>query len=120
MFIFCLRVVWPASPAGLLGLQIVREEKPLAGQLSPSLPRLLLVDDEPDILAVCNMSLSESFDIMTFSDPRETLDYFKSHSSMYDLVLTDIKMLKQAQWVSAHQRNSRPWSGRPDPFHDDF
>lgn len=79
--------------------KLSEKKKQPAGQLSTSLPRLLLVDDEPDILAVCNMSLSESFDIMTSSGPRETLDHFKSHSSTYDLMLTDIRMLTQAQMI---------------------
>lgn len=59
-----------------------------------SLPRLLIVDDEKDILQVCKSSLSGSFQVTTFSDPAEALDYFRTHSSQFEMILTDIRMPK--------------------------
>lgn len=58
------------------------------------LPRLLIVDDEKDIVDICGMSLSDNFQIKGFSDSSEALDYFRTHSSQFDLVLTDIRMPK--------------------------
>lgn len=75
-------------------------------QLSTSLPLLLIVDDEKDILEVCKMSLSGSFEVTTFSDPAEALDYFRTHSSQFDLVLTDIRMPKLNGFQLARQIGS--------------
>lgn len=75
-------------------------------QLSSLLPRLLIVDDEKDILEVCKMSLAGTFEVTTFSDPMEALDYFRTHSSQFDLVLTDIRIPKLNGFQLARQINS--------------
>ena len=54
-------------------------------------PRILLVDDEKDIVTVLKASLQKNgYEVDGFSDPRAALANFKK--GHYDLVLLDIKM----------------------------
>lgn len=54
-------------------------------------PRILLVDDEKDIVTVLMASLQKNgYEVDGFSDPRAALANFKKDH--YDLVLLDIKM----------------------------
>ena len=56
-------------------------------------PRILLVDDERDIVTVLKASLQRNgFEVDGFSDPNEALANFKK--DRYDLILLDIKMPK--------------------------
>jgi two-component system, OmpR family, response regulator ChvI len=56
-------------------------------------PRILLVDDERDIVTVLKASLQRNgFEVDGFSDPTEALANFKK--DRYDLILLDIKMPK--------------------------
>jgi DNA-binding response OmpR family regulator len=53
--------------------------------------RVLLVDDEPDIVSVLKQGLKlKGFEVDGFTDPRKALEQFKP--DYYDLVVTDIKM----------------------------
>jgi two-component system catabolic regulation response regulator CreB/two-component system response regulator ChvI len=56
-----------------------------------SIPRILFVDDDHDILISMKKNLEyHGFNVDTFSNPLEALSSFKPES--YDLVLIDIKM----------------------------
>ena len=57
--------------------------------------RILLVDDEPDLLETVKMALSRclfSLSIEACHDGREALEKFKQAPDGYSLVLTDIRM----------------------------
>ena len=55
--------------------------------------RIMLVDDEPDIVAVFKKGLeSKGFQVDVFIDPEEALEQFKPN--LYDCIVTDIKMPK--------------------------
>ena len=55
--------------------------------------RILLVDDEADIVTVVKFGLEKNgFQIDAFTDPIEVLTHFKP--DYYDLILLDIKMPK--------------------------
>ena len=56
--------------------------------------RVLIVDDDPDILAIYKQGLEDygSFEVETFADPEETLSNFRS--GLYDCLLIDIRMPK--------------------------
>lgn len=54
-------------------------------------PRILLVDDEPDIAKVLKIGLGmEGYQVDAFTDPREAISHFKA--DYYDLLLLDFKM----------------------------
>jgi DNA-binding response OmpR family regulator len=54
-------------------------------------PRILVVDDEPDVNITLKLALeAEGFDVDTFDIPRLALSSFKP--DYYDLLLLDIKM----------------------------
>ncbi len=53
--------------------------------------RVLIVDDEPDIISVLKEGLKlKGFEVDGFTDPRKALEQFKPNS--YDIVVSDIKM----------------------------
>ena len=53
--------------------------------------RVLIVDDEPDIISVLRQGLQlEGFEVDGFTDPRKALEQFKPN--YYDIVVSDIKM----------------------------
>ena len=56
--------------------------------------RVLIVDDDPDILAIYKKGLEDYglFEVETFADPEETLSNFRS--GLYDCLLIDIRMPK--------------------------
>ena len=56
--------------------------------------RVLIIDDDPDILAVYKQGLEDYglFEVETFADPEETLSNFRS--GLYDCLLIDIRMPK--------------------------
>jgi two-component system cell cycle sensor histidine kinase/response regulator CckA len=58
------------------------KDKPLA--------RLLVVDDDPDIVQVLKLALSKNrFLVDAFTNPEEALENFKSNAQSYDLVVSD-------------------------------
>ncbi|MEO9321253.1 MAG: response regulator [Nitrososphaera sp.] len=54
--------------------------------------RVLVVDDEPDILYVCEKALEKQYLVSGFSSPEDALEHFKAHCAAVDLVLTDVRM----------------------------
>ncbi|MDP9015793.1 MAG: response regulator [Thermoproteota archaeon] len=57
------------------------------------LARLLIVDDEPDIVQVLKMGLLKNrFLVDAFTNPEEALQSFKSNAESYYLVVSDIRM----------------------------
>lgn len=61
-----------------------------------SLPsKIMIVDDEPDILLVTKMAIEIcGFSAETFDDPYAALEKFKARPAAFSLVLTDIRMPK--------------------------
>ena len=60
-------------------------DKPLA--------RLLVVDDDPDIVQILKIGLVKNgFLVEAFTNPEEALQSFKSDAESYCLVLSDIRM----------------------------
>lgn len=54
-------------------------------------PRVLLVDDEQDIVSVLKQGLKlEGFEVDGFTDPQKALEQFKP--DYYDFLVSDIKM----------------------------
>lgn len=54
-------------------------------------PRILIVDDEADILLILKRGLEQhGFEVTTFTDPRAALANYKP--GLYDLLLLDIRM----------------------------
>lgn len=59
----------------------------------PEVGRILVVDDEPDILKLSSRILeSAGFDVLVASDGREALGVFMRHRAEIGLVLTDLAM----------------------------
>jgi DNA-binding NtrC family response regulator len=56
--------------------------------------RVLIVDDDPDILITYKKGLEDSglFEVETFADPEETLSNFRS--GLYDCLIIDMRMPK--------------------------
>ena len=56
--------------------------------------RILIVDDDPDILTTYKKGLEESglFEVDTFTDPEEMLSNFKN--GLYDFLIIDIRLPK--------------------------
>ena len=53
----------------------------------------MVVDDEPDVLRMVEMYLKTwTFEVDAFSDPVKALGYFQKNSSLFSLVLTDVRM----------------------------
>jgi DNA-binding NtrC family response regulator len=64
----------------------------LSGNDKP-LARLLVVDDDPDIVQILKMGLVKNgFLVEAFTNPEEALQSFKSDVESYCLVLSDIRM----------------------------
>jgi DNA-binding NtrC family response regulator len=60
-------------------------DKPLA--------KLLIVDDDPDIVQVLKLGLlKERFLVNAFTNPEEALQSFKSNAESYCLVVSDVRM----------------------------
>ncbi|GEM_PF-239930 len=68
------------------------------------LASVLLVDDDSDITRIFKKALeNEGYRVGAFSDPVEALNQYRSAPTMYDLVLTDIKMQKMSGIELARQ-----------------
>ena len=58
-----------------------------------ALAKLLIVDDEPDIVQVLKLGLLKNrFLVNAFTNPEEALQSFKSDAESYCLMLSDIRM----------------------------
>ena len=65
----------------------------LSASYSENKKRILLVDDEPDIIGILKVGLEDNgFKVDAFTDPQEALSSFKA--SAYDLLLLDVRMPK--------------------------
>ena len=63
------------------------------------IPRIMVVDDEKDILSIIKRGLESDniFKVDTFSNGESALQAFESHSEYYyDIILTDIRMPKMS------------------------
>jgi two-component system cell cycle response regulator CpdR len=76
--------------------------------------RILVVDDEPDILLGLTMILEErGHYVNTFDNPAKALEHIASGDVHYDLVITDYRMpggisgLELAKRVKKHSRKKR-------------
>jgi len=65
--------------------------------------KILLVEDEPDILFVCKKGLLKRFKVDAFSASEEALKHFRQHYGEYELVLTDIRMPKLSGFELARE-----------------
>ncbi|MCG2751674.1 MAG: sigma-54 dependent transcriptional regulator [Desulfobacteraceae bacterium] len=76
--------------------------------MMPDKPELLIVDDEPSILANCEKILGKlNFNITTAANGLEALTYLKARS--FDVVITDLKMSRMGGMaVLDHIREHRP------------
>lgn len=57
--------------------------------------KILLVDDEPDVLEIIKMSLKRCFFPLTINachDGKKALEEFKKEAYSYSLIITDIRM----------------------------
>ncbi|AFU59794.1 putative signal transduction response regulator, receiver domain protein [Candidatus Nitrososphaera gargensis Ga9.2] len=54
--------------------------------------KLLVVDDEPDILYITVRTLQKYFLVDPFTSPIKALAHFEKHANEYTLVLSDIRM----------------------------
>jgi DNA-binding response OmpR family regulator len=55
--------------------------------------RVLVVDDEPDLVLILKMVLEDNgFKVDSFTDPLLALQNCKGKASMYDMIILDIKM----------------------------
>ena len=54
---------------------------------------VMIIDDEPDILAVLELMLKKwGFQVEVFTDPLNALEKFRANPQDYDLTITDIRM----------------------------
>jgi DNA-binding response OmpR family regulator len=59
----------------------------------PPVARLLVIDDDPDILQLLKIGLQNNgFLVDAFTNPKEALQSFKSNAKEYCLVLSDFRM----------------------------
>jgi DNA-binding response OmpR family regulator len=57
--------------------------------------RVLIVDDEPDVILAVKMGLEENgFKVDDFTDPLLALENLRKEAGMYDMIILDIKMPK--------------------------
>lgn len=74
--------------------------------------RIMVVDDEPDILAVVCAVLEQCdkhFVVKGFARPDEALEFFRTDPKALDLVLTDIRMPGMTGFMlSAKLKSTRP------------
>ena len=92
-----LRKITPTTNQSYLQDQksdITNAEERATKELSSSLKRILVIDDDPDITLAFKVGLEDygSFDVYTHNDPLKALSNFKPH--FYDLLLLDINMPK--------------------------
>ncbi|MBU4054252.1 MAG: response regulator [Proteobacteria bacterium] len=85
--------------------------------MMPDKPELLIVDDEPSILANCEKILGKlNFNITTASNGLEALTLLKARS--FDVVITDLKMSRMGG-MAVLDHSGAP-AGNPGHRHDGF
>ena len=66
--------------------------------LSKRAAKILIIDDEPNVLSVLYTLLSSAHDCRTATSAIEAIEYLKEET--YDLVLSDIVMLAElSEWI---------------------
>lgn len=63
----------------------------MASSSSASAAKIILVDDEPDILAIMKKALS-SYSVTGFSDPKAAHNAIKNNPAEYCILVTDVRM----------------------------
>lgn len=72
---------------------IILKEDTNRGQNDKPIAKLLIVDDEPEILQVLQIGLEQNgFLVDGFTNPEEALQSFKSNEEDFRLMLSDIRM----------------------------
>ncbi len=80
-------------PLHMKPARIAAVEEPEAAVSASPRPRILLVDDEASVAAVCRELLKMiGYDVEVATDPREALALFKAAPEHFDLVVTDHSM----------------------------
>ena len=54
-------------------------------------PKILIVDDEPDILTIMKKALVD-YDVMAFSDSRAAYNSIKNNPTEYSILISDVRM----------------------------
>ena len=61
--------------------------------MSPDDQKIMVVDDEADILTVLEIYLKKwGFQVDSFASPMQALEHFEKNTHLYSVVLTDIRM----------------------------
>ena len=69
--------------------------------------KVLIIDDETDVLEIVSQSIERSFDVRTAIDPYEALKTIENQK--FDLILTDLKMPKVSGIdILAHSKKCQP------------
>ena len=56
-------------------------------------PSLIIVDDEPELASLFREFLrEEGHDVVSFTDPLLTLEFFKETADKHSLIITDLRM----------------------------
>lgn len=82
------------SPEGHENISSPKPDQDHDGRSSKAPPRILLIDDEPDVALTYKSFLSsEGYQVDAFREPERALEHFiASRPSYYDLLITDIRM----------------------------
>jgi DNA-binding response OmpR family regulator len=81
--------------------------KPPANVTDSSRPRILVVDDEPHLVALCKRILRQQYDVTTFTDGKLALD--AAIAGDFDLIISNMNM----PHVSGHELFTRVCAARP-------
>jgi CheY-like chemotaxis protein len=60
----------------------------------PKNKRILVVDDEQDLLIITKRQLSKWYEVDTFESAVDAIDYIRQNKVKYDMIVSDIRMPK--------------------------
>ncbi len=85
-------------------------EKPVIEDLTSSGGKIMLIDDEPEVMATCASILRRlNYQVEAFDDPRKALEIFTKAPEQFDLIITDLVMPEiSGQEVCEAARQLRP------------
>jgi len=87
------------------------EPEPAAGPILRGTERVMFVDDEPDILKMAAIMLTQlGYEVSTFGSPLQALERFRANPGGWDIVITDQVM----PGMSGDQMATTMMSLRPD------